>query len=190
MAKGALSHPRRIHACFLRSCCESDARARTAIRWSSRWLTTGATPVPTAAARQLRPRLLRLRGTPRHLRPPRQVSGQWPSGLTGYRDFGSKNDYESMVRIVDKNGRQYCVFRRIDEDQEFDVLMSIKDDPQDSSVTTRISKQVGDAWKEEKVRPNLPPPRSACPHDPENPDPESAPNPPRIHPNPPRISNI
>jgi len=81
-----------------------------------------------------------------------QVSGQWPSGLTGYRDFGSKNDYESMVRIVDKNGRQYCVFRRIDADQEFDVLMSIKDDPQDSSVTTRISKQVGDAWKEEKKR--------------------------------------
>ena len=87
-----------------------------------------------------------------------------------------------MAKIVSKKGKQYCVFRRIDEDQEFDVLMSIKDDPT-LPITTKISHQAGDFWKEEKVRPNLPPPRSACPHDPENPDPESTPNPPRIAPN-------
>ena len=111
----------------------------------------------------------------------RQV-GQWPSGLTSYRDFGRKNGYESMKTTVVKNGKQYCVFRRINEDQEFGVLMSITDNPQDSGVTTKISKQVGDAWRE-KARPTtLPPSFRLSPRTPNSQPPEFAPNPPRIRP--------
>jgi len=73
----------------------------------------------------------------------------WPSDKLGYRDYGRKGKYASLAKLVQKDGKEYCMFLRVDENVKFQVLMS-KKDSSDGSTCRKIRAQVARAWYDEK----------------------------------------